>query len=77
MKNAVYVFNILFITTLSAICGAFSIFNPILGLVDWACFIGAMVIIGIIPNQYAHFKLFMFIIVWWVIIFCLTSYLIK
>jgi hypothetical protein len=77
MKNALYIFHILFLTTISAICGAFSISNPILGLVDWVCFIGAMLIIGIIPDKYLHFKLFMFIIVLWIIIFSVTSYLIK
>ena len=77
MNNAVYIFNILFLTIISAICGAYSIYNPILGLADWACFIGAMLITAIMPNKYLHIKLFIFIIVLWLIIFWLTSYFIK
>lgn len=79
MKNSVYIFHTMFLLTVSGIASGFSLFYPnhLLPVIDWGCFLGAIVIASIKFYGTPTGKITLLTFSWYLIVFLLTSYLLK
>ena len=79
INKPVIIFNIMVLLTISAITSAYSLFYPtnILIVIDWLCFICALLIATLIFTNASALKLTLYTAGWWVLVFYIVIFLIK